>query len=72
MVHALTQLLYGHSGTGLRGGACRVRPVRAAVVARPFDWKDGLGVLRGLHHLQKLVVAFPPQQEGHTVKSPMA
>ena len=47
-------------------------PVAAAVVASPVDWEGGLRVLWGLSHLQKLVVAFPPQQEGHTAKSPEA
>lgn len=60
MVHALTQLLNGHRGTGLRGCACCVSPVAAAVVASPLDGEGGLYVLRGLSHLQKLVITFPP------------
>lgn len=72
MVRALTQLLDGHRGTGHRGCTCRVSPVAAAVVASPLDRERGLHVLRGLSHLQKLVIAFPPQQEGHTTKSPAA
>lgn len=47
-------------------------PVAAAVAARPMRWEGGLHVGRGLSHLQKLVSAFQPQQEGHTPKCPLA
>lgn len=61
MVCTLTQLLNCHSGTGLRGCACFVGPVAAAVVAWVQDCEGGLYVFRGLSHFQKLIIAFPPQ-----------
>lgn len=72
MVHTLTQLFDCHSSTGLRGCTCCMGAVAAAVVARPTDWEGGLHACRGLKHLQKLVIAFQPQQEGNTPKSPTA
>nr|CAH18471.1 hypothetical protein [Homo sapiens] len=66
MVPTVTELLNGHSSAGLREGAFPIGPVAAAVVARLMDWKGGLHILLGLRHLQKLMVALPPQQKSHT------
>lgn len=72
MAHTLTQLLDCHSSTGLRGHTCFMGPVAAAVIARLMDWEGGLCVFRGLSHFQKLIITFPPQQEGHAMKPSMA